>query len=75
MSFLKAIGLVILCLLAGGFGLCALTSVWFAFGAPVLLVLTIVMSALTWLCVLGIRAINRSDDTPENEGSAARKND
>ena len=73
MIVLRTLALIFLGILTAGFGLCAVTSAIFAIGAPPLLLLTVVMAALTWLCVRGIAALNGSGEAQDSESSGASK--
>ena len=78
MIVLRSIALVFLGILAAGFGLCAVTSAIFAIGAPKLLVLTVVMLALTWACVRGIKRLRAENDVsgaPHDKSTESPKND
>ena len=58
---LRIVGLVLLSVLMAGFGSCAVLSGVFAFGSPILLLLTALMVGLTWLCWRGFRRLRRAE--------------
>jgi hypothetical protein len=75
MNVIRGIVLFVLFLLAGGFGLCALSSLLIVVAKPAFLVLTGTMVALTWLCVKGIQHLTSGDAKTDEKKAAASEDD
>jgi hypothetical protein len=56
-TFFKIVLMILLAGLAAGSGLCALTSVVFAFGAPALLGVTAIAGGICFVCILALKAL------------------
>jgi hypothetical protein len=56
-TFFKILVMIFLAGLAAGSGLCALTSVVFAFNAPAMLGVGAIAAGICWVCILALKAL------------------